>query len=74
MNTVETIQLGGVPAPAPDSSGFVFFCAALLMLGGMGLLVAGVYMLCGLAWAILVSAPLPIAVSLILFRGLKRGS
>lgn len=73
MNTTETIQLG-VPAevtlastePAP------VVVALVLALLGVGLAVAGVYLLFGLGWALLAGAVPLLVLAGAMLRGLNR--
>lgn len=45
----------------------------ILALGGVGLLVAGVYLLLGLAWAFVAAGGMALAVAALLLIGMNRG-
>lgn len=73
MNKVETIQLGPQPVATEQASPAAALALFLLALGS-SMAVAGVYILCGIGWALNAgSVPITI-VAVAMLRGAKRGA
>lgn len=63
--STETIQSHGLP--------WAGICAALALLGGIGLGVAGIYLIAGAGWALISSSVPLLLLAAIIIRGLLRG-
>lgn len=73
MNRQETTLLRAPPVEAAVEGVTIGFALLLLLLGA-GMAVAGVYILCGTAWALIAGSVPVVAIAAAMLRGLQRGA
>jgi hypothetical protein len=75
MNTVETVQIGLVEADLSqgDTTLHAMLFAALVAIVGIAMASAGVYLIFGTGWALIVGSVPVMVLGLMMLKGLKRG-